>query len=101
MTDLEELLLFTSFIKDPPITYTCVYIYMLLFSRSVVSDSLRPHGLQHTRLPCPSVSPRMFSNSCPLNHMEEVKDISEMCFIYPGIAKILPFSHLINTRHHL
>ena len=27
-----------------------------LFSRSVVSDSVRPHGLQHTRLPCPSSS---------------------------------------------
>ena len=35
------------------------------FSRSVVSDSLRPHGLQHTRLPCPSPTPRAYSNSCP------------------------------------
>ena len=40
---------------------------LLLFSRSVVSDSLRPHGLQHTRLPCPSLSPRVCSNSCPLS----------------------------------
>ena len=32
-----------------------------------MSDSLRPHGLQHTRLPCPSLSPRMCSNSCPLS----------------------------------
>ena len=36
------------------------------FSCSVVSDSLRPRGLQHTRLFCPSLSPRAFSNSCPL-----------------------------------
>ena len=36
------------------------------FSRSVVSDSLWPHGLQHTRLPCPSPTPRAYSNSCPL-----------------------------------
>ena len=35
------------------------------FSCSVVSDSLRPHGLQHTRLPCPSPTPRACSNSCP------------------------------------
>ena len=35
------------------------------FSRSVVSDSLRPHGLQHTRPPCPSPTPRAYSNSCP------------------------------------
>ena len=37
----------------------------LLFSRSVVSDSLRPQGLQHPRLPCPSPSPRACSNWCP------------------------------------
>ena len=35
------------------------------FSHSVVSDSLWPHRLQHTRLPCPSPSPRACSNSCP------------------------------------
>ena len=35
------------------------------FSRSVVSDSLRPHGLQHTRPACPSPIPRVYSNSCP------------------------------------
>ena len=34
---------------------------------SVVSDSLQPHGLQHTRLPCPSLSPRVCSNSCLLS----------------------------------
>ena len=34
-------------------------------SRSVVSDSLRPHGLQHTRPACPSPIPRVYSNSCP------------------------------------
>ena len=37
------------------------------FSRLVVSDSLRPHGLQHARLPCPSPTPRACSNSCPLS----------------------------------
>ena len=40
---------------------------LLLFSCSVVSDSLWPHGLQHTRLPCPSLFPGVFSNSCPLS----------------------------------
>ena len=35
------------------------------FSRSVMSDSLPPHGLQHTRLPCPSPTPGACSNSCP------------------------------------
>ena len=37
------------------------------FSWSVVSDSLWPHGLQHTRLPCPSPTPGVHSNSCPLS----------------------------------
>ena len=35
------------------------------FSHSVVSDSLQPHGLQHTRPPCPSPTPGACSNSCP------------------------------------
>ena len=35
------------------------------FSRSVVSDSLRPHELQHARPPCPSPTPRVHSNSHP------------------------------------
>ena len=37
------------------------------FSRSVVSDSLRPHEPQHARPPCPSPTPRVDSNSCPLS----------------------------------
>ena len=40
---------------------------LLLFSHSVVSNSLRPHELQHTRLPYPTSSPRACSNSCPLS----------------------------------
>ena len=35
------------------------------FSRSVMSDSLWPHGLQYARLPCPSPTPGAYSNSCP------------------------------------
>ena len=36
-------------------------------SVSVMSDSLRPHRLQHARPPCPSPTPRVYSNSCPLS----------------------------------
>ena len=39
--------------------------YWVQFSHSVVSDSLQPHGVQHTRLHCPSPTPRACSNSCP------------------------------------
>ena len=37
------------------------------FSRSVVSNSLRPHGLQHARPPCLAPTPGDFSNTCPLS----------------------------------
>ena len=40
---------------------------LLLFSHSVVPNSLWPHGLQHARLLCPSPSPGACSNSCPLS----------------------------------
>ena len=54
---------------------------LLLFSHSVVSNSLRPHGL-HARLPCPSSSPRVCSNSSPLNQ-----------WCHPTIlSSIIPFS---------
>ena len=37
------------------------------FNHSILSDHLWPHGLQHTRLPCPSPTPGVYSNSCPLS----------------------------------
>ena len=40
-------------------------IHIPQFSPSVMSDSLRPCGLQHTRLPCPSPTPGAYSDSCP------------------------------------
>ena len=51
------------------------YISSVQFSRSIVSDSLQPHGLQHARLPCPSPTPGGYSNSksielvMPSNHL--------------------------------
>ena len=49
--------------------FHCVYIYIYIvqFSHSVMSDSLWPHGLQHARLPCASPTPRACSNPCPLS----------------------------------
>ena len=46
---------------------TPVRISSVQFSRSVVSDSLRPHESQHTRPPCPSLSPGVHSDSRPLS----------------------------------
>ena len=42
-------------------------VHSVQFSRSVVSNSLWPHGVQHARLPCPSPTPGAYSNSCPLS----------------------------------
>ena len=42
-------------------------VLLLLFSCSDISDSMRLRGLQHARLPCPSLSPEVCSNSCPLS----------------------------------
>ena len=44
-----------------------LYLLLLLFNGLATSDSLQPHGLQHARLPCPSLSPGVCSNSCPLS----------------------------------
>ena len=41
--------------------------WLLSFSHSVMSDSLWPHGLQHDRISCPSLSPGVCSNLCPLS----------------------------------
>ena len=43
------------------------YLCSVQFRCSVVSDSLWPHGLQHARPPCPSLTPRVYPNSCPLS----------------------------------
>ena len=45
----------------------CCKILLVQFSRSVMSNSLWPHGPQHTKLPCPSPIPGDYSNSC-LSH---------------------------------
>ena len=51
----------------PPLHSSSSIPPSVLFSRSVISSSLQPHGLQHTRPPCPSPTPRAHSSSCPLS----------------------------------
>ena len=60
----------------------CLNNNSVQFSRSVMSYSLRPHELQHARLPCPSPTPRVYPNSCPL---------SQWCHL-ANSSSILPFS---------
>ena len=64
---------------------------MLLFSCSVMSDSLWPHGLQHTRLPCPSPTPRACSNSCPLS-LQCHPTISSSVFPFSSCLQSFPAS---------
>ena len=57
---------FSYFTLKKPILFFFFFSFVV-FSLSVVSDSLWPHGLQHTRLPCPSLSLGVCSNSCALS----------------------------------
>jgi len=60
-----------------------IFYHSVQFSPSVISNSLRPHGLQHARLPCPSPTPRAYSNSCP----------SSRQWCHPTISSsVIPFS---------
>ena len=61
------------------------------FSRSDVSDSLRPHGLQHTRPPCPSLSPGIYSNSCPWNRWGH-PTISSSAILFSSCLQSFPAS---------
>ena len=57
-------------------------VLLLMLSRSIMSDALQPHGVQHTRLLCPSLSPGVCSDLCPL---------SQWC--HPTISSsVTPFS---------
>ena len=57
------------------------------FSCSVVSDSLRPHGLQHARPPCPSPTPRVYPNSC-----------RSCSWCHPTISSsVIPFSSCLQS----
>ena len=62
-----------------------VLFFPVQFSCSVVSNSLQTHGPQHTRPPCPSPTPRAYSNSCPLS-----------LWCHPAISSsVVPFSSLL------
>ena len=57
------------------------------FSHSVMSNSLQPHGLHHTRIPCPSPTPGVYSNSCPLSW-----------WCHPTISSsVIPFSSYLQS----
>ena len=68
-------------------TFLGWFLLLLLFSCSVMSDSLQPQGLRHTRLLCPSLSPGVCSNSCPLRQ-----------WCHPTIPScVVPFSSCLQS----
>ena len=68
---------------------------MLLFNSSVVFNSLWPHGLQHAKLSCPSLSPRVCSNSCPLNQW--CHSTISSCYPLLLLPSVFPESGLFQT----
>ena len=73
------------FLKENGVTVTSVQ-----FSRLVMSDTLRPHGLQHGRPPCPSPTHRVYSNSRPLSW-----------WCHPTISSsVVPFSSPFQLSQH-
>ena len=74
-----------------------IYDYMLvLFSHLVMSDSLWPHGLHHSRLPCPSPSLGDWSNSCPSSQWCH-PTISFSIFPFSPCLQFLPASGSLTT----
>ena len=73
-------------------------IQLLLFSRPVMPNSLRPHGLQHSRPPCPSPSPRVCPCSCPL-HQWCIPAISSSDALFSFCPQSFPASGTFPTTH--
>ena len=78
-----------SVVSDETSTFICPGSPLLFwFSCWLMSDSLWPIGLQHTRLPCPSPSLRACSNSCPLSWWYHPTFLS---YVIPFSSCLLPF----------
>ena len=73
--------------KAASITFVFIPVSSVQFSRSVISDSLRPHGLQDARPPCPSPILGVHSNSCPL---------SQWCHLTIS-SSVVPFSSCLQS----
>ena len=68
-------------------SFVLMVCHSVQFSCSVVSNSLPPHGLQHTWLPCPSPTPGAYSNSCPSSW-----------WCHPTIlSSVIPFSSCLQS----
>ena len=66
------------------------------FSCSVMSNCLQPHGLHHTRPPCPSLTPRVYSKSCPLSpwHHPNISSSTDPSPLAFNLSNIRVFSNV-------
>ena len=64
-------------------------------------DSLQPHGLQHARLPCPSLTPGVCSNSCLLSHWCHITSAILFSFLASVFPSIRVFSKWVSSLHHV
>ena len=107
---LSRLYLFLNFYAEWRMDWICVGVWFLLacgswdsfmlsvqFSRSVMSDSLQPHGLQHARLPCLSPTPGAYSNSCP-SSLWCNPTISSSGLPFPSCLQIFPSIRVFSSE---
>ena len=78
------------------LTHTHIYMWSGQFSRSVVSDSRRPHGLKHTRLPCPSLTPEAWSK--PLSIESVMPSNHILCVPLFLLPSVLPSSRVFSNE---
>ena len=78
---------FFSYYQNITLKQQNLFLHPVQFSRSAVSESLWPRGLQHARPPCPAPTSRVYKNSCPLNQ-----------WCHPTISSsVIPFSSCLQS----
>ena len=76
------------------------WIQRLIGVPSVLSYSLQPHGMQHTRLSCPSLSPRVCPNSCPLSQCYHSNYLI-LCHLLLLLPSIFPRTRVFSNKSAL
>ena len=73
-------------------------LYQFSSSHSVVSDSLRPHGLQHAKSPCPSPTSGVYSNLCPLSRWcHKLLVMNKLAWLYWAPGHLVKWKIITDT----
>ena len=89
MTVLRNTVLFFKFDPEDAFIKSVLIIHSVQFRHSVVSNSLQPHGRQHTRLSCTSPTPRACSNSCPCVMTSNQLILCHPLLLLPSVLPII------------